>query len=244
MSLTLSIAHRVLLVNGLISENAACKLVQFIPLFIVMAAIFTIVVIAVDRFRVMLYRKTLYRWKSLVVVGLIWLVSCGISAPQLYEYSVYYKTNEETNRTQKVCGSEGLAEHFETVYAAAVFVLAYCVPLLILLICYTQISVLVWKHGKRFRSTDSEILNNDAATIRNSGQLETRISKRKVKVLKMLIAIAVSFIVLWTPYFILFAVQVMFLSFFQLLLSLSLIVQFIFYFWSFEISVNILRNQK
>ena len=194
----------------LISENATCKFVQFIPLFIVMAAISTIVTIAGDRYRVMIKRKSLQRWEPLVMVGIVWLISCFISSPQLYEYRVYYKRNEETNQTQKVCGSEGIAEHFETVYASFVFVLAYCVPLLILLFCYVKITLLVLKHGKHFRHTDAETQSNanEAVTIQNSDQLETRISKRKEKVLKMLIAIAASFIVLWTPYFILFAVQV------------------------------------
>ena len=166
------------------------------------------VVIAGDRFRVMMKGKTLHHWKCLVVVGIVWLVACIISSPQLYEYRVYYKRDEETNQTQKVCGSEGIVEHFETVYAAIVFVLAYFLPLLILLICYVKISLFVWRHGERFRHTDTETQNNEAATSQIGDQLETRISKRKEKVLKMLITIAVSFIVLWTPYFILFAVKV------------------------------------
>ena len=180
-------------------------------MFVVVAAITTIVVIAGDRFRVMVRRKTLHRWEAPLVVGIVWLVACVISAPQLYEYRVYYKTNAETNQTQKVCGSEGIVEHFETVYAAIVFVLAYCIPLLVLLVCYVRISLLVWKHGKRFMHSDAEVQSNEAATIQhhqNSDQLETQLSKRKKKVLKMLIAIAVSFIVLWTPYFILFAIKV------------------------------------
>lgn len=181
---------------------------MFIPLFTVSSAICTIVAIAGDRYRVMVHRRTLYRWETLVIVCLIWLLSFCISAPQLYEYNVYYRKNENTNTIQKACGSEGIVKHFETIYAIIVFVLAYCIPLIILAMCYIKISALVWKHGKRFRSTVSQPPNNNSLNNISNSQLQVMISARKIKVFRMLISITIAFIVLWTPYFILFAIQV------------------------------------
>ena len=181
---------------------------MFIPLFTVTSSICTIICIAGDRYRVMIYRQTLYRSESLVIVCLIWLLAFSVSAPQLYEYNVYYKTNEVTKTVQKSCGSEGIVEHFETTYAAIVFVLVYCLPVIILAVCYVRISALVWKNARRFRSTLSELPNNDPTNSNNSSQLESMISARKIKVLQMLISITIAFVVLWTPYFILFAIQV------------------------------------
>ena len=178
---------------------------MFIPLLTVTSSICTIICIAGDRYRVMIYRQTLYRWESMVIVCLIWLVAFCVSAPQLYEYNIYYKTNQATNSVQISCGSEGIVEQFETIYAAIVFVLLYCLPVFILAFCYIRISALVWKNAKRIRSTIAELPYNNPT---NTTQLESMISARKIKVLQMLISITAAFVVLWTPYFILFAIQV------------------------------------
>ena len=182
---------------------------MFIPLLTVTSSICTIICIAGDRYRVMIYRQTLHRWESIVVVCLIWLVAFCVSAPQLYEYNIYYKTNEATNSVQLSCGSERIVEQFETIYAIVVFVLLYCLPLLILAFCYIRISALVWKNAKRIRSTvAAELPTNNPTNSNHIRQLESMISARKIKVLQMLISITVAFVVLWTPYFILFAIQV------------------------------------
>ena len=185
-----------------------CKLVMFIPLFTVMSAISTMIAIAADRYRVMIYRRTLYRWETVIIVCIIWLISFCISSPQLYEYNIYQKTKGTTNQTQISCGSEGIVEGFETIYASVVFLLAYCLPLIILTVCYIRISFLVWKHARRFQLNQTRLQDSTSARNNGGGQLEKMVSARQVKVLKMLISITVAFVLLWTPFFILFAIQV------------------------------------
>ena len=181
---------------------------MFIPLLTVASTICTIICIAGDRYRVMFYKQTLNRLESTAIVCLIWLVAFCVSAPQLYEYNIYNKTNPDLNRVQLSCGSEGIVEKFETIYAAIVFVLLYCLPVLVLAFCYIRISALVWKNAKRMRSMVAELPTNNPTNDNQTNQLESMISTRKVKVLQMLISITVAFVLLWTPYFILFAIQV------------------------------------
>ena len=181
---------------------------MFIPLFTVTSAIYTIIAIAADRYRVMIYRRMLLLKETLVVVAIVWVLSICVSAPQLYEYSVYSEVNEVINITQTHCGSWGIVENFEVIYASIVFVLSYSVPLLVLVFCYTSIAILVLKHAKRFQSNSSACTNNNIRNSSSGSQLETVITTRKVKVLKMLISITIAFVVLWTPCFILFALQV------------------------------------
>ena len=181
---------------------------MFLPLFIVTSAIFTIIAIAADRYRVMIYRQTPQRRETLITVAIVWVISLCVSAPQFYEYSIYTNVNPVTNRTQTHCGSYEIEEDFKVGYASTVFVLSYCVPLVILVICYIRIGLLVWRHAKRFRESRPPSSNN------NCGQpgthLEDVITARSVKVLKMLVSITVAFVLLWTPYFILFAIQVIY----------------------------------
>ena len=170
-----------------------------------MASISTMVAIAADRYRVMVRRQALARYETLIIICVTWLVAFCISAPQLYEYNIYHIHNNETNLTQMTCGSEGIVEHFETVYAATVFILAYCVPFLVLVICYVKVLALIQRHTNRFRLSRN---SSNITTTKNSVPIDSVLSARKVRVLKMLVAITVAFGALWTPYFILFAIQV------------------------------------
>ena len=180
---------------------------MFIPKFIIMSAISTIVAIAADRYRVMIYQKHLFRRGALISVGIIWLTAACFSAPQVYEYNAYEITDLEHNQTLVACGSEGIVEHFETIYAS-VFLLAYLVSFLMMAVFYSRISYVVWKHAMRFRSAQQEFPDETDITNNGCRRLEKRISARKLKVLKMLVSVTVTFVALWTPYFILFAMQV------------------------------------
>jgi hypothetical protein len=177
-----------------------------------MGAIFTIVAIAIDRYRVIVTQKQLYRQGALTAIIVIWIGSVFVSAPQIYEYNVYNDRSEyNSNITYKSCGSEGIVEHFETIYASLVFVFAFLVPLFILVVCYTQIMLYVWRHGRRFRATCMRSSGNRPNEERRANKMLTT---RMVRLVKMLIWITVTFVALWTPYFIIFAMTVFIVSFF------------------------------
>ncbi|KAL4234765.1 hypothetical protein ACF0H5_006407 [Mactra antiquata] len=143
------------------SSNVVCKIVMFLPLLSVMSAIFTVVAIAIDRYRSIVNRRHIYRRGALTVVGIIWIASALFSAPQIYEYNTYFNT--EGNYT--ACGSEDIVEHFETVYASFAFCGGYLIPLLIIAFCYTKVFLCVWRHGKRFKNTTAqEITGLDDST--------------------------------------------------------------------------------
>ena len=191
--------------------NVVCKLVMFVPKFIIMSAVFTILTVAADRYRVMIHRKTLDRRGALIVVCVIWIVAACFSSPQFYEYNVYEIAHEaEGNDTIIACGSEGIVEHFETVYAS-IFLLTYFIAVLLLNFWYGRISYFIWKHARRFQSAqahDESPAEGDHENTVSFGRLEEMISKRKIRVLKMLISLTGTFVILWTPYFVLFALKV------------------------------------
>ena len=189
------------------SGMAVCKIIMFFPTFIIMSTIFTIVATATDRYRVMIRHQTLSKRGAFIIVGIIWVVSAAISAPQIYEYNVYKSVDDDTNMTLTACGSEGIVEQFETIYASCLMVVYY-VSSLMLTICYGRIAFVVWKNAKRFQVTQTEQLNSTSVTFNSGSRLGKKISARKIKVFKMLASVTLTFIFLWTPYFVLFSVQV------------------------------------
>ena len=185
---------------------------MFVPKFIIMSAVFTILAVAADRYRVMMSRKRLGRRGALIVVCMIWLAAVCYSAPQFYEYNIYEIADEPAaNETLTACGSDGIVDHFETVYASVLLV-TYFISFLLLNIWYGRISYYVWQHARRFQSAQAQSENPTEGAVEyaiSGGRLEEMISKRKIRVLKMLISVTAAFVLLWTPYFVLFAIKVM-----------------------------------
>ena len=175
-------------------------------MLIIMATVLTMVAIAIDRYRVMIWRRTLSRQGAVLVVGIIWITAAAISAPQIYEYNVY-SYESDSNETIVACGSEGIVEHFETIYASCLMAICY-LSSLSLILCYSRISFIVWTHARRFEAAPTQQALDSGEQRNNESQLGKRVSKRKLKVFKMLASSTTLFVFLWTPYFVLFTVQV------------------------------------
>ncbi|KAK3610004.1 hypothetical protein CHS0354_032350 [Potamilus streckersoni] len=185
--------------EGFDGGEVECKLIMFLPLMAVMASISTMVAIAIDRCQTIVRNRRLQVQHSLWIITGIWLIS--VSSPQLYEYNMHYNSKENRTAFIKECGSHGIVKNFQTIYAACVFLIAYAIPTVLLLVGYTCIIIHIWK--------TSLILRNQGPSEHavNSPGLSNPFTKKKTRVLKMLITIVVVFILLWTPYFVAFAFE-------------------------------------
>ncbi|VDH95133.1 G protein-coupled receptor 103 [Mytilus galloprovincialis] len=172
--------------ESFVGGDAVCKLVMFLPLLTVSSSIYTMVAIAVDRYKEILKLEKLTTVRTSNIVLGTWIWSLVISSPQLYEYSTYRKEEDEYNITS--CGAHGIVENFETLYACVAIVLSYAVPLIIITICYSKIMRYVWKVGKTSSENDIQVL-------------------KRMKVVKILLLITIVFILLWSPFFVLFGME-------------------------------------
>ncbi|KAL3859209.1 hypothetical protein ACJMK2_009438 [Sinanodonta woodiana] len=187
--------------EGFDAGEVECKLIMFLPLMTVMASISTMVAIAIDRCQTIVRNRRLKVQRSLWIIAGIWLFSACVSSPQLYEYNIYDSSKENRTAMIKECGSHGIVKNFQTIYAACVFLIAYAIPLVLLLFGYTCIVLYIWKTSLIIRKQQQ--LEH---AINPSGS-SNPLSKKKIRVLKMLITIAVVFVLLWTPYFVIFALE-------------------------------------
>lgn len=182
------------------------------PLVCILASIFTIVAIAIDRYRSIVLNKRLCQRGAFITSAFIWIGSFVGSSPQLYEYNIYLAEDKLIpNYTYTSCGSEGIINYFETVYASCIFIVAFLVPLFILFFCYTKLLLFVWNHGKRLKKEVMAVPCNNTPAVRTPvyrSQLTRMLSRRMVMLLKMLFCISATFVILWTPYFIIFGLVV------------------------------------
>uniref|UniRef100_A0A667XPR8 Type II GnRH receptor n=2 Tax=Myripristis murdjan TaxID=586833 RepID=A0A667XPR8_9TELE len=170
-----------------------CKLLCFLKLFAMHSAAFILVVVSLDRHHSILHPLDSLdaglRNKRMLLVA--WLLSLLLASPQLFIFRAIKA--EGVDFTQ--CVTHGSFQHHwqETAYNMFHFVTLYIFPLLVMSFCYTRIFAKINK--QMHKNKDGE------HCLRRSGT--DIIPKARMKTLKMTVVIVTSFVVCWTPYYLL-----------------------------------------
>ncbi|XP_068425291.1 gonadotropin-releasing hormone II receptor-like [Clinocottus analis] len=173
--------------------DALCKLLCFLKLFAMHASAFVLVVIGLDRQHAILRpldAMTAHR-RNRVMLLLAWSLSLLLASPQLFVFRAIRV--EGVNFTQ--CATHGSFSRRwqETVYNMFHFTSLYVFPLLVMSCCYSRILLHIHLQHLRDRAGESYL--------RRSGT--DIIPKARMKTLKMTVVIVLSFVVCWTPYYLL-----------------------------------------
>nr|UDL18213.1 neuropeptide FF receptor 1 [Larimichthys polyactis] len=194
------------LITGWPFSNSVCKMSGFVQGVSVSASVFTLVAIAVERFRCIVYplqpKPTVRVAKAAIV--LIWLLAVAIMCPAAVALTVeqvpfhYMVYNDDFNHTLPLytCYENFANPQMRKVYTAVLFAHIYLVPLSVITLMYGSIGV---------KLCSSVFANREAQPANATGQVEGRragqpmISQKKIKVIKMLILVALLFMLSWLP---------------------------------------------
>ena len=179
--------------SSCLTGDIGCKLIMSVPLLTITCSISTMVVMSFDRHISIVYQRNLSQVQAVLMVGMVWVISMAMTGPQIYEYSTYVKFEEQENETEIACGSHGIPENFELIYASCVVALCYFLPLTLIIINYVRVVTFLKKVTR-----ESSI----------SQSVTSVVSKATVNVLRMLITVTAVFALLWLPFFILFTMEV------------------------------------
>uniref|UniRef100_A0A8C5PBG5 Type II GnRH receptor n=1 Tax=Leptobrachium leishanense TaxID=445787 RepID=A0A8C5PBG5_9ANUR len=167
----------------------SCKILNFGKLFAMYAAALVLVVISLDRHWAILYPLsfTSAGQRNRIMLWIAWIGSLFLASPQLFLFRL--RTVPGVNFTQ--CATHGsFSERWqETTYNMVTFCTLFVTPLAVMIVCYTRI---LWEIGKQMKH------KNQLARSKND-----LISKARLKTLKMTLVIVASFMVCWTPYYLL-----------------------------------------
>uniref|UniRef100_UPI0037E88352 neuropeptide FF receptor 1 like 2 n=1 Tax=Semicossyphus pulcher TaxID=241346 RepID=UPI0037E88352 len=194
------------LITGWPFSNTVCKMSGFVQGVSVSASVFTLVAIAVERFRCIVYplqpKLTVLVAKAAIV--LIWVLAMVIMCPAAvalivekvpFHYMVY---NNDFNHTFPLytCYENFSNPQMRKVYTAVLFAHIYLVPLTVITLMYGSI-------GAKLCSTmvanrEPQLAN---ATVQVGGRRggHPMISQKKIRVIKMLILVALLFMLSWLP---------------------------------------------
>uniref|UniRef100_A0A8C5MBD3 Type II GnRH receptor n=1 Tax=Leptobrachium leishanense TaxID=445787 RepID=A0A8C5MBD3_9ANUR len=175
--------------------DIACRILMFLKLLSMYSCAFVTVVISVDRQSAILNPLAINdaKKKNKLMLSVAWLMSVLLSVPQLFLFHTVTIT-EPKQFTQ--CTTRGnFQEHWqETVYNMVSFVCLFLLPLLIMISCYSRILLEISRRMSKGTISSKEVY------LRRS---KNNIPKARMRTLKMSIVIVSSFIICWTPYYLL-----------------------------------------
>ncbi|NXV83947.1 GNRR2 protein, partial [Atlantisia rogersi] len=167
--------------------DVSCKLLNFLKLFAMYAAALVLVVISLDRHAAVLHPFSRARHRNGLLLRAAWACSVLLASPQLFLFHLH--TVPGGNFTQCVTHGSFRAHWEETVYNMFTFTTLYITPLSVMIVCYIRI---LWEISKQLKINKGLIRNQN-----------DHISKARMKTLKMTIVIVATFIICWTPYYLL-----------------------------------------
>uniref|UniRef100_A0A3B3VNP4 Type II GnRH receptor n=1 Tax=Poecilia latipinna TaxID=48699 RepID=A0A3B3VNP4_9TELE len=169
--------------------DAACRLLMFMKLVAMYSCAFVTVVISLDRQSAILNPLGISeaKRKSKIMLTVAWTMSFILSLPQMF---IFHNVTITVPETFTQCTTHGSFIHRwqETLYNMFTFTCLFLLPLVIMIFCYTRILVEI-----------SSPLSRDIHLRRS----HSNIPKARMRTLKMSVVIVTSFIICWTPYYLL-----------------------------------------
>uniref|UniRef100_A0A8C4WQP0 Gonadotropin-releasing hormone receptor n=1 Tax=Gopherus evgoodei TaxID=1825980 RepID=A0A8C4WQP0_9SAUR len=174
--------------------DLACRALMFLKLVAMYASAFITVVISLDRQAAILHPLSVgdAKKKNKAMLCVAWALSVLLALPQMFVFHA-------VSRSQPIyfiqCATVGSfqAHWQETLYNMFTFSCLFLLPLLIMVLCYSRILIEI--SGKMKRAFSSKEVH-----LRRS---YNNIPRARMRTLKMSIVIVLTFILCWTPYYLL-----------------------------------------
>uniref|UniRef100_S4RJ90 Neuropeptide FF receptor 1 n=1 Tax=Petromyzon marinus TaxID=7757 RepID=S4RJ90_PETMA len=192
------------LITGWPFGVVVCKMSGLVQGTSVSASVFTLVAIAVDRFRCIVYpfKRKLRISHALFTILVIWALALSIMCPSALmltaevsrgHYMVYSDGSNDTHPLHQ-CWEAWPDPRMRKAYTTVLFANVYLAPLALILLMYARIGFRLCS-----LSASAAAAASAAAPSRGGGGGATGVTRRRVKVIKMLIIVAMLFMLSWLP---------------------------------------------
>ncbi|XP_070815585.1 putative gonadotropin-releasing hormone II receptor [Chaetodon trifascialis] len=178
-----------------LAGDFACRLLMFLKLQAMYSCAFVTVVISLDRQSAILNPLAINkaRKRNRVMLTVAWGMSVMLSVPQIFLFHNVTIIHPE-DFTQCTTRGSFITHWHETAYNMFTFSCLFLLPLVIMITCYTRIFCEISKGLKKDNLPSNEVC------LRRS---KNNIPRARMRTLKMSIVIVSSFIICWTPYYLL-----------------------------------------
>nr|XP_055055515.1 neuropeptide FF receptor 2 [Misgurnus anguillicaudatus] len=193
------------IITGWPFGSLVCKLSGMVQGISVSASVFTLVAIAVDRFRCIVYpfKQKLTISTSTLIIVIIWVLAISIMCPS----GVMLQVTKEhrvaillsaSNTTQPFywCRENWPNQEMRKIYTTVLFANIYLAPLTLIVIMYARIGITLFKTSMPASASQTETSGSGKQSRYESRQM---VSRKKKRVIKMLLVVALLFILSWLP---------------------------------------------
>uniref|UniRef100_A0A672SU15 Type II GnRH receptor n=1 Tax=Sinocyclocheilus grahami TaxID=75366 RepID=A0A672SU15_SINGR len=178
-----------------LAGDLACRTLMFLKLVAMYSCAFVTVVISLDRQAAVLNPLSINkaRKRNKVLLTVAWTMSVVLSIPQVFVFHVVVIDSPKRFIQCTTYGSFS-SRWQETLYNMLTFTFLFLLPLFIMISCYSRILFEISK-----KMTEDSLLSNEVQLRRS----KNNIPRARMRTLKMTVVIVLSFMVCWTPYYML-----------------------------------------
>ncbi|XP_030636585.1 neuropeptide FF receptor 2 [Chanos chanos] len=196
------------IITGWPFGSVVCKLSGMVQGISVSASVFTLVAIAVDRFRCIVYpfKQKLTTSTSTLIIAVIWVLAVSIMCPsgvmlqvtKEHRISILLGKGNET-RPFYWCRENWPNQEMRKIYTTVLFANIYLGPLTLIVIMYARIGITLFKTS--IPASVGQGAGSGSGRRGTNPGYDSRqmVSRKKKRVIKMLLVVALLFILSWLP---------------------------------------------
>ncbi|UJR33163.1 hypothetical protein I4U23_020619 [Adineta vaga] len=133
-----------------------CRMVPYLMLTSTYISVYTLVVMAIDRYQAIVHPLSIYTWTQLAGLYhmmIVWCISLLLASPQLFIFHMEYNSQDE----RKVCRAKFLepGNTWELIYIVWTILVQFGLPVCILIYCYGSVHAIVNRSYSMYRLTDN-----------------------------------------------------------------------------------------
>uniref|UniRef100_A0ABM5G0Z9 Substance-K receptor n=1 Tax=Pogona vitticeps TaxID=103695 RepID=A0ABM5G0Z9_9SAUR len=161
-----------------------CRFLNFVPITAMFVSIYSMTAVAAERYMAIVYpfKRKLSAANMKVIIGIIWLVACGLAFPQFF----YAELIIDNGTPKCIVAWPGESEWKRLTYHITVIVLVYLLPLTVMFITYSAIGMALWNN----------VVPGDHT---NKIYYQHQVTAKK-KFVRTMVAVVITFAICWFPY--------------------------------------------
>ncbi|XP_049460266.1 neuropeptide FF receptor 2-like [Epinephelus fuscoguttatus] len=195
------------IITGWPFGSIVCKLSGMVQGISVSASVFTLVAIAVDRFRCIVYpfKQKLTIATSKLIIVIIWVLAVSIMCPSgvmlqvTKEQRVRIVLGSNNTRPFYWCRENWPNQEMRKIYTTVLFANIYLAPLSLIVIMYARIGFTLSKTAILQVRGSGSMSEQGGGNSKSSMEGRHTILKKKNRVIMMLLVVALLFILSWLP---------------------------------------------
>ncbi|KAK2177971.1 hypothetical protein NP493_567g01001 [Ridgeia piscesae] len=185
---------------------AACKILLYVQIITLASTTFILVAMSADRYMAIcrpLSFGTTTSSRARKMIAVSWLMAFVFATPQLLIFKQVDSGVYPNGDIKRRCVSEGYTDWWQRkLYFTFLATYILVIPGTVISYCYINVVRVVWRQGKNV--TD----RHGGVALRKTQRDAKAIPRAKIRTVKMTLAIICSFIMCWTPYFVVHLIHI------------------------------------